>query len=440
MLFRSSPVGWVFNQAGKTHVSQDDNASADTGPTGKSSNTDNYSLVMVLPPKVEASEQLNLPRELILVIDTSGSMAGDSIIQAKNALRYALRGLRPQDSFNIIEFNSDVSLLSPTPLPATASNLAMARQFVNRLQADGGTEMAQALNAALPRQAFNAASAEDKSLRQVIFMTDGSVGNESALFELIRNQIGDNRLFTVGIGSAPNSHFMQRAAELGRGTFTYIGDVDEVEQKISQLLAKIQYPVLTDLQVRFDDGSVPDYWPAPIPDLYRGEPVLISLKRHPREPQELVISGRQGHKNWQQSLSLQANVATDVAQSSAGLDLLWARKQIAALELSKNGANDDKVKQQVTALSLNYHLVSPYTSLVAVDLTPIASNAMSRDAVVRQHLPLGWQPMGVLPQTSTSSRFDMLLGGSVLLLALMLALSIRRQQRQQRALSFALNG
>ena len=436
-------MAWVFNQAGKTHTTQDDNASADTGPTGNSSNTDNYSLVMVLPPKVEASEQLNLPRELILVIDTSGSMAGDSIIQAKNALRYALRGLRPQDSFNIIEFNSDVSLLSPTPLPATATNLAMARQFVNRLQADGGTEMAQALNAALPRLALNTVSAEEKSLRQVIFMTDGSVGNESALFELIRNQIGDNRLFTVGIGSAPNSHFMQRAAELGRGTFTYIGDVDEVEQKISQLLAKIQYPVLTDLQVRFDDGSVPDYWPAPITDLYRGEPVLISLKRHLREPQELVISGRQGHKNWQQSLSLQANdtshSATDVAQPAAGLDLLWARKQIAALELSKNGANDDKVKQQVTALSLNYHLVSPYTSLVAVDLTPIASNAMSRDAVVRQHLPLGWQPMGVLPQTSTSSRFDMLLGGSVLLLALMLALSIRRQQRQQRALSLALN-
>ncbi|MFB2653928.1 marine proteobacterial sortase target protein [Shewanella seohaensis] len=435
----TSPVAWVFNQTGKTHSTQDDNASADTGLTSNSSNTDNYSLVMVLPPKVEASEQLNLPRELILVIDTSGSMAGDSIIQAKNALRYALRGLRPQDSFNIIEFNSDVSLLSTTPLPATATNLAMARQFVNRLQADGGTEMAQALNAALPRKAFNTASGEDKSLRQVIFMTDGSVGNESALFELIRNQIGDNRLFTVGIGSAPNSHFMQRAAELGRGTFTYIGDVDEVEQKISQLLAKIQYPVLTDLQVRFDDGSVPDYWPAPIPDLYRGEPVLISLKRHPREPQELVISGRQGHKNWQQSLSLQANVATDVAQPAAGLDLLWARKQIAALELSKNGANDDKVKQQVTALSLNYHLVSPYTSLVAVDLTPITSNAMSRDAVVRQHLPLGWQPMGVLPQTSTSSRFDMLLGGSVLLLALLLALSIRRQQRQQRALSLALN-
>lgn len=441
-----SPVAWVFNQNGKTHQTQaasDDGSMVNTAASTSVSNIDNYSLVMVLPPKVEASGQLNLPRELILVIDTSGSMAGDSIIQAKNALRYALRGLKAQDSFNIIEFNSDVSSLSPVPLPATEENLAIARQFVNRLQADGGTEMALALNAALPRQAFNTASGADKSLRQVIFMTDGSVGNESALFELIRNQIGDNRLFTVGIGSAPNSHFMQRAAELGRGTFTYIGDVDEVEQKISQLLGKIQYPVLTDLQVRFDDGSVPDYWPAPIPDLYRGEPVLISLKRHPREPQELVISGRQGHKNWQQSVSLEStersNSGAAVEPQAAGLDLLWARKQIAALELSKNGANDDKVKQQVTALSMNYHLVSPYTSLVAVDLTPITTNAISRDAVVCQHLPLGWQPMGVLPQTSTSSRFDMLLGGGVLMIALMLALSIRRQQRQQRALSLALN-
>ncbi|MGL5394462.1 MAG: marine proteobacterial sortase target protein, partial [Shewanella sp.] len=265
-----SPVAWVFNQNGKTHQTQaasDDGSMVNTAASTSVRNIDNYSLVMVLPPKVEASGQLNLPRELILVIDTSGSMAGDSIIQAKNALRYALRGLKAQDSFNIIEFNSDVSSLSPVPLPATEENLAIARQFVNRLQADGGTEMALALNAALPRQAFNTASGADKSLRQVIFMTDGSVGNESALFELIRNQIGDNRLFTVGIGSAPNSHFMQRAAELGRGTFTYIGDVDEVEQKISQLLGKIQYPVLTDLQVRFDDGSVPDYWPAPIPDL-----------------------------------------------------------------------------------------------------------------------------------------------------------------------------
>lgn len=113
--------------------------------------------------------------------------------------------------------------------------------------------------------------------------------------------------------------------------------------------------------------------------------------------------------------------------------MFWARKQIAALELSKNGANDDKVKQQVTALSMNYHLVSAYTSLVAVDLTPIDSTATSRDAVVRQHLPLGWQPFGVLPQTATSSRLDMLLGAFTLLLALMLARSIQRQRQEDKA-------
>lgn len=436
----TSPMAWVFNQQGKTHKPDGDNLSQDTLETSKANgmNEDNYSLVMVLPPKVEKSTQPSLPRELILVIDTSGSMAGDSIVQAKNALLYALKGLKPEDSFNIIEFNSSLSQFSATPLPATSSNLSRARQFVSRLQADGGTEMALALDAALPKSLGSASPDAVQPLRQVIFMTDGSVGNEQALFDLIRYQIGESRLFTVGIGSAPNSHFMQRAAELGRGTFTYIGKVDEVDEKISALLSKIQYPVLTDIQVRFDDGSVPDYWPSPIADLYRGEPVLVSLKRSAREPQELVISGRQGHKNWQQSLSLHDNSAGLITNQGAGLDLLWARKQIGALELSKNGANDDKVKQQVTALSMNYHLVSAYTSLVAVDLTPIDSTAMSRDAVVRQHLPLGWQPFGALPQTATSSRLDMLLGALTLLLALVLMGSILRQKREEKAAMAAL--
>ncbi|MGI1935225.1 marine proteobacterial sortase target protein [Shewanella oncorhynchi] len=436
----TSPMAWVFNQQGKTHKLDDENLSQDTLETNKTSgvNDDNYSLVMVLPPKVEKSTQPSLPRELILVIDTSGSMAGDSIVQAKNALLYALKGLKPEDSFNIIEFNSSLSQFSAVPLPATSSNLSRARQFVSRLQADGGTEMALALDAALPKSLGSVSLDATQPLRQVIFMTDGSVGNEQALFDLIRYQIGESRLFTVGIGSAPNSHFMQRAAELGRGTFTYIGKVDEVDEKISALLSKIQYPVLTDIQVRFDDGSVPDYWPSPIADLYRGEPVLVSLKRSAREPQELVISGRQGHQNWQQSLSLQDNSAGLMTHQGAGLDLLWARKQIGALELSKNGANDDKVKQQVTALSMNYHLVSAYTSLVAVDLTPIDSTAMSRDAVVRQHLPLGWQPFGALPQTATSSRLDMLLGALTLLLALVLTGSILRQRREEKSALVAL--
>ncbi|MCA1895789.1 marine proteobacterial sortase target protein [Shewanella putrefaciens] len=428
-----SPMALVFNQQGKTHG---DGASEDNVSENRQSD-DHYSLVMVLPPKTDEHALSTLPRELILVIDTSGSMAGDSIVQAKSALLYALNGLKAEDSFNIIEFNSELTQLSPTSLPASQTHLARARQFIHRLQADGGTEMALALNAALPR-GINRLSESSQSLRQVIFMTDGSVGNEQALFDLIRYQIGESRLFTVGIGSAPNSHFMQRAAELGRGTFTYIGNVDEVEQKISQLLSKIQYPVLTDINVRFDDGGVPDYWPSPIPDLYRGEPVVVSLKRSEREPQELVISGRQGHKNWQQSLSLKDSHGGAITEPDAGLDLLWARKQIAALELSKNGANDDKVKQQVTALSMNYHLVSPYTSLVAVDLTPIDSSAMTRDAVVRQHLPLGWKPFGVLPQTATSSRFDMLLGAVTLILALPLAGSMLRQRRKERTVILAI--
>ncbi|MCD8475787.1 MAG: VWA domain-containing protein, partial [Shewanella fodinae] len=155
------------------------------------------------------------PRELILVIDTSGSMAGDAMAQAKSAVLYALSGLKPQDSFNILAFSSDVQPLAPQALPVTAHNIGLAQQFVRSLEANGGTEMAKALQLALPFTGDTVANESDAALRQVIFMTDGAVGNEDQLFTLIRDRLGNNRLFTIGIGSAPTVILVRRAAELG---------------------------------------------------------------------------------------------------------------------------------------------------------------------------------------------------------------------------------
>lgn len=432
----ASPMAWVFNQSGKTHPLEANETHESTGIKGD----DNYSLIMLQGPTLDAIKPPTRARELILVIDTSGSMAGDSIVQAKSALLNALKGLKGKDTFNIIEFNSEMTQLSPTPLNVTPTNLSRARQFVRRLKADGGTEMALALDAALLQDKPQQASDKANVLRQVIFMTDGSVTNEQSLFNLIKQNIGSSRLFTVGIGAAPNSHFMQRAAEVGRGTFTYIGDVSEVDSKISALLEKIQYPVMTDIELLLSDGSVPEYWPSPIADLYRGEPVMISLKRRSDSADGLVISGQLAQKNWQQAVSLQDSSASDVTGYGAGLDILWARKQIAALELSKNGSNDDKIKQAVTDLSLQYHLVSAYTSLVAVDVTPAKAGKtpISRDAIVRQHLPLGWQAFGTLPQTATSSRLDIVLGLVTLLLAVVLGWSIWRQRRDEQRIALGM--
>jgi Ca-activated chloride channel family protein len=170
-------------------------------------------LLMVMPPDVASEVPLSMPRELIFVVDTSGSMHGTSIAQAKKALSQALDGLSANDRFNIIEFNSITRALFHQSVAADAVNIAHARNFVQRLEANGGTEMRPALRLALD-------SARSESyLRQIVFITDGSVGNEEELYTMIESRLGSARLFTVGIGSAPNSWFMRKAAELGRGTF-----------------------------------------------------------------------------------------------------------------------------------------------------------------------------------------------------------------------------
>ncbi|WP_434925905.1 marine proteobacterial sortase target protein [Shewanella sp. HL-SH2] len=404
----------VFFQTGKTYQ---DKANADVNLDQPK---DIYAMAMLFPPTLTLKAQQQISRELILVIDTSGSMAGESIIQAKQALNIALTGLKPTDSFNIIEFNSDVSALFSDAKPANSLYLEQAKRFIGSLNADGGTEMAPALDRALT----SSINAKAGSLRQVIFMTDGAVSNEAQLFEQISYQLQDSRLFTVGIGSAPNSHFMTRAARVGRGTFTYIGKLEEVEQKISQLLTKINQPVLTDVELYNLDGSVPDYWPAQIDDVYQSDPVTVSFKMPAEQLQPVIISGHINGQYWQQQLDF------NQGRAAVGIDLLWANTQITALELSQSHANRQKVAKQVEGLAMQYHLVSSQTSLLAVDVTPV--NPYHSDKSEHQLstlLPAGWQAsasqQGVLPQTATASRLWLLIGMSLLALTLLYGLWLK---------------
>ncbi|GIU10811.1 marine proteobacterial sortase target protein [Shewanella sp. c952] len=394
----SAPKAAIFSQQGKTHVQENLEENSAAQPQ--------YSLVMLLPPQDKMRLSAVAPRELILVIDTSGSMSGEAIEQAKSSIIYALAGLSAQDSFNILQFNSNVYALSDTPLNASAINIGRAQAYVQRLQANGGTEMSLALDKALSQQ-----DATSERLRQVLFITDGAVGNEPQLFAQIRNQLQQSRLFTIGIGAAPNAHFMQRAAELGRGTYTYIGKQSEVKTKMVAMLDKLEKPTVTDVEVHFADGSVPDYWPASIPDLYAHEPIMVAMKLPSFTDKELVVSGQLAGQYWQQSL------AVENSAEAKGLDLIWARKQIAALELSKEPANRDRIEKQVTAISLNYHVMSAYTSLVAIDKTPARPiGDKSVNGRVLPHTPKGWQR---LPQTATSSYAMLIFGGMLLLLSLL---------------------
>ncbi|HEX7465854.1 MAG TPA: VIT domain-containing protein, partial [Usitatibacter sp.] len=258
-----------------------------------------YALIMVVPPEPNAAQKVafeRVPRETILIVDTSGSMQGASMEQAKAAVHHALSTLTERDRFNVLEFNSVMHPLYASALPATPQNLANAKAWVSRLKAGGGTEMAPALEFALDGRETPG------YLRQVVFMTDGGVSNEDALFKLIERRLGNSRLFTVGIGPAPNGHFMAQAALFGRGTFTQIGDVREVEEKMRALIARIEAPVLQDVSIRWADGSAVDTFPRRVPDLYLGEPIVVSASAA-QFAQAITVSGTRGTLPWSVALT-----------------------------------------------------------------------------------------------------------------------------------------
>jgi len=371
-----------------------------------------YALLMLMPTAATARKRL--PREVIFVLDTSGSMAGTSIRQAREALALALERLAPEDRFNIIEFNSYAHALFPEAREASPQQVRLAIAWVRGLEAQGGTEMAPALRLALR------GGDAGNGVRQVVFLTDGAVGNEEQLFRLIRARLGDSRLFTVGIGSAPNGHFMRKAAELGRGTFTYIGRIDEVGEKMGALFAKLEAPVLKNISLRWPEDAHAQAWPARAPDLYAGEPLVVSAALD-RLDGELQISGVRGGHVWQ------ARVPLAAGQVGAGMGSLWARAKVGSLMDSvREGASTDAVRAQVIALATAHRLVTRYTSFVAVERTPARpAGAPLETAAMPTNLPAGWvydKVFGELPQTGTDSRFALLTGLLCLLLAATLVL------------------
>lgn len=382
-----------------------------------------YYLLMLVPPDSGESVNARRPREMIFVIDTSGSMHGVSIEQAKEALQRALDGLRSGDLFNVIEFNSFPRSLFNQSMPADMSNVGMAKNFVNQLSANGGTEMRSALQFALrtpPSESY---------LRQVIFITDGAVGNEEGLFQLIAGKLGNARLFTVGIGSAPNSWFMRKAAETGRGTFTIISALHEVGEKMDRLFRKLESPQVTDIELHWPGGTVVDSYPSIVPDLYLGEPVSVRVKASSvfRPGDLLRITGNSIAGGWAADLSLKTQ------HDSPGVAALWARGRIADLfEKERRGADAGETRAAVVATALKHHLVSKYTSLVAVDKTPVrpAGTELNSEQVANL-MPHGQSSSAVFGFPGTATAAPMLRArGLALILAGLLLFAVFSLQRR----------
>ncbi len=323
-----------------------------------------YAMVMMVPPRAKA--EARLPRELILVIDTSGSMLGVSMEQAKAAARMALTHLAPSDRVNVIEFNSVTRAWRESPVAATAEQVRDADAWIANLKADGGTEMRPALETALLGEAAAG------YVRQIVFATDGAVTDEDGLYTLIEQRLGASRLFPVGIGDAPNAHFLDTAARMGRGASVVIRDIGEVDTRMGELYAKLDSPVLRDLAMNWP--GVIDSYPQKLPDLYQGEP-LLAVARLTRAQGEVSVSGRLKRDGWSKALNLKRQ------RNDAGVALLWAQSKVEALEDElRRGQPEDTVRARLLDVALTHGLVTRYTSLVAVDKTPREKTAPTVDA------------------------------------------------------------
>lgn len=379
---------------------------------------EHYTLLTFFPPKTEVAKVI--ARDIIFIIDTSGSMQGGSMEQAKASLQLALLQLNNKDSFNVIAFDDDTELLFPITQMASEQNINKAQLFIDNLNADGGTEMYRPLSNALMMKKNEAQSI--KAIRQIIFITDGAIANEFELMQLLNTAQGNFRLYTVGIGAAPNGYFMKKAAQFGRGSYVFIQNNNEVQQKMTHFMTKISQPAISNINLTLESQVLQqvEVYPKKIPDLYFGEPLQIALKSQ-FPITSVQLTGDTASTPWYQSLMI------DDRESSKGISSLWARRKMESLlDSLVIGANKEKVKAQVIATSLTHQIISPYTSFIAVekrleDSSLRVKNNLSRvqkakNNVIQAHESL----MVAMPQTSLGWQLQFLIGITLLLLGLVL--------------------
>jgi Ca-activated chloride channel family protein len=259
---------------------------------------------------------------------------------------------------------------------------------------------------------------DEAQLRQIVFVTDGSVGNEQELFALIENSLGESRLFTVGIGSAPNSLFMRKAAEAGRGTYTFISALHEVEEKMGRLIRKIEQPRVTGISVEWP-GSATAY-PEVVPDLYAGEPIVqkVRLPAEPRPGDLVRVSGTSAIGDWTTELPIAET------GNNAGIAAVWGRARIEHLmDRERQGHDPAEIRAAVIETALDHSLVSRYTSFVAVDRTPARPQSAELDSeLVPNLLPYGQSQQAIFgfPATATGWARQVTVGVLLLLVALFL--------------------
>jgi Ca-activated chloride channel family protein len=331
---------------------------------------------LVLSPRNDPPAETLAPREIFFLLDTSGSMSGAPLDTVKAAVLRALDTLNPNDSFQIIDFADTASRMSPTALANTPENLQRARQHLADLRSGGGTNQLAGVHAALT------APGDAERLRYVVFMTDGYIGNEAEVLGLTRRELGDARVFGFGVGSSVNRYLLNEVSLAGRGAAEFLRPHEDARAMVERFYARIGRPYLVDVAIDWGAGGVHDAFPSPVPDLSAFQPLIIYGRYREPGRRTVRVRGRLNRAPFEQTLSIDLPA---VEPAHGAISRLWAREKISTLEreMHRNGSSAELV-EAITVTALEHHLVSQYTSLVAVDETPAAPGATGEPMQIAQ--------------------------------------------------------
>lgn len=377
---------------------------------------ENFFLMMVQPPHRPAIEMIPA-REYVFILDVSGSMHGFPLDTTKAVMRDLLGRLRPTDTFNVELFSGGSSLYAEKSVAATKSNVDDAIAFISRETGGGGTELLPALQRAmaLPR------TGKDVS-RSFVVVTDGYIAEETAMFEHVRKHLGDANVFSFGIGSSVNRHLTDGIAKAGQGESFVILDQAQAKITSKKFREYVESPVLTQVKIAFDGFSTYDVEPKVLPDVFANRPVVVFGKYKGTPSGKITLTGVSGRGRFVSTLE-PGKVAPDPRNSA--LSYLWARNKISELSDFYQG---DANKAQVTALGLQYNLLTQYTSFIAVAQV-VRANGSSVDVAHPQPMPAGVSNQAVGMEVGPEPGLPILM----VLVGLGLLLWQRRHGREQRA-------
>ena len=315
-------------------------------------------LMMLIQPKADFSGRRITPKEMVFVVDNSGSMNGFPIEKAKEVMRQCIHNLNSFDKFQIYHFSNDVSKLSPKSLSNNTTNKLKALNYINKFSGNGGTQMLKAVHAAIQ------APSDPKRTRIILFITDGLIGNETEILSAIETQLSKGQLFSLGIGSSPNRYLLERMAEVGHGFALYLRDDENTDQAINNFFSRISKPYMKNISIDWKDLGIKEMYPRSIPDLFSNQPLSIFARYEKAGNDTILLTADIDGKQ------IKIEQAIDLLKKNTHNSVIakiWARKKIKYLMSLMYSIEISEIVDQVTDLAIKYNLMSKYTSFIAVE-------------------------------------------------------------------------